>query len=27
MATRQVGEVFDPAYSRYDEGARHINVC
>jgi hypothetical protein len=24
MATRQVGEVFDPAYSRYDEGARYV---
>ena len=24
MATRQVGEVFDPAYNRYDEGARYV---
>ena len=23
MATRQVGEVYDPAYNRYDEGARY----
>jgi hypothetical protein len=23
MATRQVGEVYDPAYTRYDEGARY----
>jgi len=23
-ATRQVGEVFDPAYKRYDEGARYV---
>jgi len=22
--TRQVGEVFDPAYTRYDEGARYV---
>ncbi len=24
MSQRQVGEVFDPAYSRYDEGARYL---
>lgn len=24
MSTRQVGEVFDPAYTRYDEGARYV---
>jgi hypothetical protein len=24
MSQRQVGEVYDPAYSRYDEGARYL---
>ncbi len=24
MSARQVGEVFDPAYSQYDEGARYL---